>query len=174
MKCFNHIEREAVATCQKCGKGLCRECAEKYTPCMCEPCAEKTQRDKQQQAQNKEEQRTQKYKNALVDTRSEFIKTSVIGIIVGVLWVWFMKSQHSELPVSECALDFFMGFCIPFGWKALTYLQSFIPLTLFGTWWFWFIYLIVKAVLSIFVGMPALIYQLVKTILTQRKINRLN
>ena len=23
MKCFNHPEREAVATCQKCGKGLC-------------------------------------------------------------------------------------------------------------------------------------------------------
>lgn len=174
MKCFNHPEREAVATCQKCGKGLCRECAEKYTPCMCEPCAVQTQCDKQQQAQNKEEQRKQKYKNALVDTRSEFIKTSIIGIIVGLLWVWFMKSQNSEMTFGECASDFFMGFCIPFGWKVLTYLQSFIPLALFGTWWFWLIYVIVKAVLSIFVGIPALIYQLVKTILTQRKINKLN
>lgn len=141
---------------------------------MCEPCAEKTQRDKQQQVQNKEEQRKEKYKNALVDTRSEFIKTSIIGIIVGLLWVWFMKSQNSEMAFGECASDFFMGFCIPFGWKVLTYLQSFIPLALFGTWWFWLIYVIVKAVLSIFVGIPALIYQLVKTILTQRKINKLN
>ncbi len=23
MNCFNHTEREAIATCQKCGKGLC-------------------------------------------------------------------------------------------------------------------------------------------------------
>lgn len=29
MKCFNHTEREAVATCQKCGKSLCKECAGK-------------------------------------------------------------------------------------------------------------------------------------------------
>ena len=50
-------EREAVATCQKCGKGLCRECAEKHTPCLCDLCAVQIQYDQQQQAQNKEEQR---------------------------------------------------------------------------------------------------------------------
>ena len=38
MKCFNHIELEAVATCQRCGKGLCRECAAKYSPCYCDEC----------------------------------------------------------------------------------------------------------------------------------------
>lgn len=173
MKCFNHTEREAVATCQRCGKGLCRECAEKHMPCLCDTCAIQIQKDQQQQAQSKEEQRKQKYKAALVDTRGEFIKTSVTGVIIGILWVWFMKSEHSDFTVSECALDFFMGFCIPFGWKVLTYLQSFIPLFLIGTWWFWFIYVMVKAFLSIFVGIPAFIFQLVKTILTQRKINKL-
>ncbi len=45
MKCFNHPEREAVATCQKCGKGLCKECAEKHTPCLCDSCAVQIQRD---------------------------------------------------------------------------------------------------------------------------------
>lgn len=39
-KCFNHPDQDAVATCQKCGKGLCRECAAKYMPCMCDACVE--------------------------------------------------------------------------------------------------------------------------------------
>lgn len=171
MKCFNHPDREAVATCQKCGKGLCRECAEKYTPCMCEPCAEKTQRDQQQQAQNKEEQRKQKYKDALVDTRGEFITTVLIGIVLGIaLIIWLRDDTYGFIDYVGC---FIIGICIPFGWKFLTYLQSFIPLSIWGTWWFWLIYVIVKAVLSIFIGIPAFIYQLVKTILTQRKINKL-
>lgn len=173
MKCFNHTEREAVATCQKCGKGLCKECAEKYTPCMCDPCAAQTQQDQQQQAQNKEEQRKQKYKDALVDTRSEFIKTTAIGILIGILMAWFMKSEHAELGFVDCVEYFLFGVCVPFGWKFLTYLQSFFPLSIFGTFWFWIIYGIVKLALSMFIGIPAFIYQLVKTILTQRKINKL-
>lgn len=173
MNCFNHTEREAVATCQKCGKGLCRECAEKYMPCMCDFCAAQTQRDQQQQAQNKEAQRKQKYKDALVDTRSEFIKTAAIGILIGILCVWFMKTEHTELGFADCAGYFFLGICVPFGWKFLTYLQSFFPLSIFGTFWFWIIYGIVKLCVSMIIGIPAFIYQVVKTILTQRKISKL-
>lgn len=177
MKCFNHIEREAVATCQKCGKGLCKECAEKYTPCMCDTCAEQTRKNQQQQAQNKEEQRKQKYKDALVDTRSEFIKTAVIGVVIASIYIWYSYHYQQNLNEDNSLGDwvglFFCFFCIPFGWKVLTYLQSFIPISLFGTWWFWLIYIVVKAIFSILVGIPAFIYQLVKTILTQRKINKL-
>lgn len=173
MKCFNHLEREAVATCQKCGKGLCRECAEKYTPCLCDACAVQIQKDQQLQAQNKEEQRKQKYKDALVDTRSEFIKTVVMGILIGILCAWFMKSQHNNLTFTDFVNYIILGFFVPFGWKFLTYLQSFFPLSIFGTFWFWIIYGIVKLALSMFVGIPAFIYQLVKTILTQNKINKL-
>lgn len=177
MKCFNHPDREAVATCQKCGKGLCKECAQKYTPCMCESCAEKTQRDQQQQAQNKEEQRKQKYKDALVDTRSEFIKTAVIGIVIAFVYIWYsyryQQSLSADYDLGTWIGLFFFCVCVPFGWKVLTYLQSFIPISIFGTWWFWIIYIAVKACLSILVGIPAFFYQLVKTILTQRKINKL-
>ncbi len=91
MKCFNHTEREAVATCQKCGKGLCKECAEKYTPCMCDTCAEQTRKNQQQQAQNKEEQRKQKYKDALVDTRSEFITTVIIGVVLSIVLIIWLR-----------------------------------------------------------------------------------
>ena len=177
MKCFNHTEREAVATCQRCGKGLCRECAEKHTPCLCDTCAIQTRRDQLQQAQNKEERRKQKYKAALVDTRSEFIKTAVIGILFGILSVclvvWDQGNTGDVYTFVDYVALFCVGFCIPFGWKFLTYLQSFFPLSIFGTFWFWIIYGAVKLVLSMIVGIPTFIYQLVKTILTQSKINRL-
>ncbi|MCM1056972.1 MAG: DUF6040 family protein [Firmicutes bacterium] len=175
MKCFNHPDREAVATCQNCGKGLCRECAEKHTPCLCDPCAAKLKQDAQKREQSKEEQRKQKYKDALVDSRSEFIKTAVIGVIVGVLLTWWLSTTSSSdmNGFGDYMGVFILFFFIPFGWKFLTYLQSFFPLSIIGTFWFWFIYIIVKALLSIFVGIPAFIYQLVKTILTQRKINKL-
>ena len=176
MKCFNHTERDAVATCQKCGKGLCKECAEKHTPCMCDSCAAQVRRNKQQQAKKKEEQQKQKYKDALVDSRSEFIGTAAIGILVGIFTVWYMtKSEYRTVDAGFVNYIgyFFVGLCIPFGWRFLTYLQSFFPLTIWGTFWFWIIYGIIKLVLSIIVGIPAFIYQLVKTILTQIKINKL-
>lgn len=176
MKCFNHTEREAVATCQKCGKGLCRECAEKYTHCMCEPCAAQSKREQQQQAQNKEDQRKQKYKDALVDTIGEFIKTAVIGVIFGVIYVWYTDTHMNSVEynsLGDYVGMFCVAFCIPFGWKFLTFLQSFIPISLIGNWLIWAIYLAVKMVLSAVVGVPAFIFQLVKTILAQRKISRL-
>lgn len=40
MKCFNHKDQEAVATCRHCGKSLCRECAGRYSPCLCDSCFE--------------------------------------------------------------------------------------------------------------------------------------
>ena len=176
MKCFNHSEIDAVATCQKCGKGLCRECAEKYAPSMCDSCADQVQRNRQQQAKNKEEQQKQKYKDALVDSRSEFIGTAAIGILVGIFTVWYMtKSRYGNADARfiDCVGYFFVGICIPFGWKFLTYLQSFFPLTIFGSFLFWFVFWSVKLILSIIVGIPAFIFQLVKTILTQKKIDKL-
>lgn len=174
MECFNHTEREAVATCQRCGKGLCKECAEKHTPCLCDTCAAQIQRDQQQQAQNKEDQRKQKYKAALVDTRGEFIKTAIIGIFFGIFFVWYSVTQENvDASFIDYAAQFFVAFCIPFGWKFLTYLQSFFPIFIIGTFWFWIIYGGVKVCFSAIVGIPAFIYQFVKTILTQSKISKL-
>ena len=38
--CYNHPDRPAVAQCQRCHKGLCRECADLYSPIVCAECAE--------------------------------------------------------------------------------------------------------------------------------------
>lgn len=38
MKCYYHIDREAVAACKQCERYLCKECADKYTPILCDGC----------------------------------------------------------------------------------------------------------------------------------------
>ena len=63
-------------------------------------------------------------------------------------------------------------FFIPFGWKLLTYLQSFIPLMIIGTIWFWVFWIVLKAFISIVVGIPAFLYQLFKTFFVQGKIQK--
>lgn len=171
MKCFNHPDQDAVATCQNCGKGLCRECAAKHTPCLCDSCVALIQREQQQEAQRQEDQRKQKYKAALVDTRDEFLKTAIIGVILAIFFAFIVWSDAGDFQEYTFAIG--VGFCVPFGWKFLTYLQSFFPVTIFGTMLFWIIWCAVKFVLSFYLGVPALIYQIIKTVITQRKINSL-
>ena len=172
MKCFNHIDREATATCQHCGKGLCRECAAKYTPCLCEECAQLLRQEQHSRAVAEKNDRRQKYINALVDTRSEFIRTCVYGVIVSIV-ICFICAQGSDAPSAGKLLQYgVVCFFIPFGWKLLTYVQSFIPLTIIGTLWFWLGWVAFKAMLSIFIGVPAFLYQLVKTFFVQGKISK--
>ena len=38
MECARQPGRQAVATCNLCGKGLCSECAERFAPPLCEAC----------------------------------------------------------------------------------------------------------------------------------------
>ena len=171
MKCFNHPDQDAVATCQKCGKGLCRECAAKYMPCMCDACVEWEQNVEQQEKRWQEVQRKQEYQDALVDTRNEFIKTTVFGIITGLALSCFMGSLEADF--SMCVFMLIMGFGVPFGWKFFTYLQSFFPsMVIFGTIFFWLVLIWIKFGLSLFFGIPAFIYQLIKTISVQHKINK--
>ena len=38
MECINHPGKMAAGTCQVCGKGLCAECANRFSPTVCETC----------------------------------------------------------------------------------------------------------------------------------------
>lgn len=39
MKCAQHVELDAVGTCNSCGRGLCPECVSAFTPPLCGNCA---------------------------------------------------------------------------------------------------------------------------------------
>lgn len=173
MKCFNHEDRDAVATCQRCGKALCKECASKYTPCLCDTCFTAIQAEKQQQAQTAEDQRRQKYKDALIDTRSEFFKTCLWGVVWGAVVVLICNQGSSGLTGSDNVLYFGWFFFVPFGWKLLTYLQSLFPVFILGTPFFWLCWFVVKLIICMFIGIPAFIFQLFKTISVEKKIRKL-
>ncbi|MCM1577671.1 MAG: DUF2180 family protein [Ruminococcus sp.] len=40
MKCYYHNDRDAVAQCSVCGRGLCRECTDRYEEPLCRKCGE--------------------------------------------------------------------------------------------------------------------------------------
>lgn len=168
MKCFYHEDREAVATCQHCGKALCRACASLYTPCLCVDCAQLLRDQQAEQARAAEEDHRRKYLDALVDTRAEFLRTCVYGAVTALVLGQTLFQSSAAGP--ERMLYAVWFFFIPFGWKLITYLQSFLPLTIFGTLWFWIFWALAKGIISIFIGIPAFLYQLVKTFFVQRKI----
>lgn len=168
MKCFYHTELEAVATCQRCGKGLCKQCAAKYTPCLCEECARALRAEQAQAEQSAEEQRRQRYRDSLIDTRSEFLKAIAIGAVLVVGFIWL--GQFGSSPNPYLPLHCFWLFFAPFGWKLLTHLQARFPVTIFATAAVWLAWGVFKLVICFFIGFPAFIYQLVKTISAQKKI----
>ena len=110
--------------------------------------------------------------DALVDTRSEFIRTCIYGVVLAAVICWIC-AQGSTPPTAGQMLSYaVMCFFVPFGWKILTYLQSFMPLTIIGTVWFWVLWVMIKAVVSMVIGVPAFIYQLFKTFFAQGKIQK--
>lgn len=162
MKCFYHQKKDAVGTCQNCGKGLCKECAGKYTPCLCDDCAVNIKLIE-------ENEKEQKRKDALIDTTSEFIAAIIKGSIAVLIWYLIVnKAMDTPFDVSQLFIFF-----LPFGWALFTYLEQYLP-PIFLSGVFLWIYLALKFVVSILLGVPCFIYQVIKFIIkliTNRKSN---
>ena len=154
MKCFFHESRDAVATCQKCGKSLCKECASKYIPVLCDDCfaAEQNQKAAKKQAD-------------IIDTWSEFFVACAIGL--GAAIVCFIVSKQINGGTASYnwilnVLTRIWVFTIPFGWKFFNYLLGkmhsvfIMPLI---------VSLIIQTVFSFFTGPFCFVYQLIKTII---------
>ena len=90
MKCFYHEKKDAVGTCQNCGKGLCKECAGKYTPCLCDDCAVNIKL-------TEENEKEQRRKDALIDTTSEFIAAIIKGSIAVLIW-YLIVNKAMDTP----------------------------------------------------------------------------
>lgn len=103
-----------------------------------------------------EHQRRAQFIAALVDTRQEFLKTCLLGVAVAAVLTLLYANGGGPHTLREMLFVGCYCFFIPFGWKLLTYLQSFLPVTIFGTLWFWLFWICTKGVISIFVGIPAL------------------
>lgn len=142
MKCYNHQDRDAVATCTKCGKSLCKECADKHSPCLCDECYSQLREDE--------------LKN-LQDAKKPFIKAIILGVVflVAALFLVAAADGPAWLPI--------LAFFIPFGWKYanLLGLTWFFNLNAAGCALMFFVYAF-RACVAVIAGIPCFIIALVK------------
>ena len=153
MKCYYHPNREIVATCTECGKGLCKECASKWEPTLCDDCAKSRISDK---------------KIALKKSIGLSIAVLVAGAIIGII----MAIQDKRLD--NLGLCLTLAFAVAFavnGWQWLNKIQPnmFLFLPVVG----WLIYFFVKFIIAIFVGVVALPVNIYRFWKGNREVNEL-
>lgn len=142
MRCAYHVEREAVATCSVCGRGLCQECANKINPPQCLGC----------------------FADGLEAQKKQIIKSLVLAAVAAVVVFIIAMDEGAELPAS------FLFALAPFGWIALNKITPsfFLFMPIIG----WVIYFIFKLILSMMVGIVALPYKIVKSMAQIKEINQ--
>jgi putative membrane protein len=154
MNCYNHTDTPVVGTCIDCGRGLCRECATKYTLPICSSCN-------------------------LLRIRKEketIIKEWVISFIIGIILAYLMYNHYSEMNkeqgVQAALMTFYMAMSARYGWKALNAITPdiFLQLPMIG----WFVFYFIKTVLSLIIGVfiaPIKIFLEIKRFIEINKID---
>ena len=139
MKCYNHPENEAVAQCLQCGKGLCEICAKKWSRPVCDDC---------QRANINEELEPLNHELTI------YIALAIFGAIFGFL-------TYRRPDMSLVASTIYGALAFPMyaaGWKWLNHITD--SIVFFATPIGWIIYLLIKLVISAFVGIVALPYRI--------------
>lgn len=169
MKCFNHEEREAAATCQRCGKGLCKECASKYTPCLCDDCYEAIQNEHHARQVTAVEQRRQGRLERMTFTRNDLVLNCVLGIplVIFALYTIFTEAGGFSDPGDVLLLPWI--FCVPAGWRITSkWLRlgqgdtTVIYTDADGALYSFVAHLMIRLIGGFFLGIPAFLFQLFK------------
>lgn len=89
MNCYFHSNQHAVAQCVDCCKGLCQQCASKYSIPICDDCNKKRR----------------------INERISYIKPLVVCLILYII------GYHLEIMGPDRAFDAYMLMCAYAGWK---------------------------------------------------------
>lgn len=152
MKCYYHIEREAVGTCQDCGKALCQDCASKYTPCLCTSCYQK-------RVDAREQQRANKKREHLYKTKKEFLLAIEFGVIIAVIVfavLHFVMGYKMNMGNWELvAASFFVTFGWPFtDFAYIPTRNPMVSIVLFA----------LRLIMSYIIGIPCFAYHVIKLV----------
>ena len=168
MKCFNHEDREAAATCQRCGKGLCRACASKYTPCLCDECFEAIQNEHRAQQAAAVERRRQSRLDKLTFSRNDLILNCLLGAPFAIYTIYTLIAESYGFSLENILVIPWM-FCLPAGWRTMS---KWIRLREAGSKIIFIdthsvIYMIIAHLLlrsagALFLGIPAFLFQIYK------------
>lgn len=145
MKCYYHPDRDAVSSCQKCGKYLCKECADKYSPCLCNECYNILRQEE---------------KNELIESKKPFIKSIILGVVFFIVSMIIVSASGG---MKEAGWFPFVAFFIPFGWKYanLLGLTWFFNINAAGCLLMCFVYAF-RATVAVICGIPCFIIALIK------------
>lgn len=147
MNCYEHPIQPAVAQCSDCGKGLCVECASRYSVPICSKCNRKRINGERGQI------------------LQEMFLTFGLGILLGVLFArWVNEGLTSDLVynVISYAIPIYIFSGIVPGWKTLTRITPavFLFLPIIG----WLLYFVIKLGLAIAIGVIMLPIRTVRNI----------
>lgn len=142
MKCYYHPDRDAVAQCVECHKGLCNECAHKWEPPHCDGCGVSLK--------------------DVAKHRLTIIKVfGIAGIVAGIFGA-VMAGGIGNVSTALVYLIFIPLFAyetaaIPAGWWKLNMITSkfFLILPIVG----WLIYFGIKFTLASIVGLFVLPFE---------------
>lgn len=150
MKCYYHNDRDGVGLCKDCGKVLCKECVDKYSPPLCSDCAE------ERNSTNK------------LDAITEII-LSIIAMIFGG-FIYFIANDNLEIP--QMILFIIMWGGLPYGWAALNRITPsfFLILPVIG----WILYFLIKLTIAMYIGWIILLIRLGKNIYSIIKVKMMS
>lgn len=184
MKCFYHENKDAVGQCKNCGRGLCKECVIKHNG-ICNDCYFDNK------AQNIDESHENIYVS-LNEYKNNIIKTLIKGGIFGIIFEIFLIA-FCQIPMSEF-IGLFFFFFIPVGYVTISNVfgkdpnrQTNNTIALFGlgsqnsaAQGFAIGYIVariigfcLKVVISFFIGIPCVIYLIVKLVMTNKQLEEL-
>lgn len=145
MKCYRHPDRDAVGTCEDCGRGLCQECISYYSMPICTECNLKRFHLEKQGI----------YK--------EFLLTAVFAIL-GIVLAF---SGNPQGIIDVITVIWATAGVYP-GWRMLTRITPnvFLVLPIIG----WVLYFIIKLFIAIFIGWACLVIRLVRNVRRLREI----
>ena len=155
MKCYNHPEKDAIAQCGSCGKGLCEECAKKWNPPICDDC----------QSNNINADLTSVNRELML-----YVGLAVFGAIFGAMFASGFSPDFSHTvyitAMYACAFPSYAA-----GWKWMNHITD--KFTLFATPVGWFIYLFIKLMFSAAIGVFALPYRVYRINKRKKELNSL-
>ena len=79
MNCYFHVDQPAVAQCNVCGKGLCKECATKYDMVVCDDCVIAAETEVSAKEAAEQAKKNRRFKAALVVNVIAFIGMFILS-----------------------------------------------------------------------------------------------
>jgi len=120
MKCFVHSDRDAVATCNSCGRGLCHECAVEVSSGLAcrNRCEDRVRRLKSLIERNIDNAPTTFF--LIRSARRTHLYSAVFTGTMGLCFLWFAYSEYQKR--GEVGFLFAIG-AASFGYGIMTFLR---------------------------------------------------